>query len=78
MELFGALPDVGARVDESVALVERLAFWSAVALPALHVPALLIVGLDRATAPALLALWAIHGLALVLGARYEPSDRRTR
>jgi len=60
-------------VSDGLGLAERVAFWSAVALPCLHVPLLTARGLDDATAPALAALWTLHVLALLVGARYDPS-----
>jgi hypothetical protein len=48
-------------------------FWTAVALPALHVP-LLLSGLDgRADALAFAALVALNGLALWLGHGHDPA-----
>lgn len=78
MERLEDRPDLGADPGAGVALVERLAFWSAIALPCLHVPALLVYGLDRASAPVLVALWAAHALCLAASARYDPPDGRSR
>lgn len=78
MERLDDRPDLRVDLGVGVALIERLAFWSAIALPCLHVPALLVYGLDRTTAPALVALWAVHGLCLAVSARYRPPGERAQ
>jgi hypothetical protein len=59
------------RITRSVLKPVRvLGFWSAVALPFLHIP-LLVTGLDGASETlAFLALFALNVVALVLGHSY--------
>ena len=55
---------------QDVEVVATVAFWSAIALPALYVP-LLALGLDTRQDLALfLALFALHVVALVAGRSY--------
>jgi len=59
------LPDVDERV---LAPITGIAFWSAIALPFLHLPLLLATGLsDSATATAFLVLLALNVVALLIG-----------
>lgn len=61
-----------ATTDGVPPALERVAFWSAIALPCLHLPLVAAVGVDRATAPLLACLWALHAVALAAGADYDP------
>lgn len=59
------LQDVGSSV---VSPVTGAAFWSAIALPFLHVPLLLVTGLSaQNTTTAFLALLGLNVLALLVG-----------
>jgi len=64
---------LGRLVADTAGAVERLAFWAAVALPCVHLPALAVYGVTPETTPALLALWALHAGALLAG-RHHRSD----
>lgn len=55
----------------TAALLRRIGFWSAVALPAIHVPALVLVGFSDATTPLLVALWIANAVALLVGHRHR-------
>jgi len=60
-----ALPGVGEHV---LAPVTAVAFWSAVALPFLHVPLLLATGLSsESTSTAFLVLLGLNVFALLVG-----------
>lgn len=65
----------GRALAEAVDALERLAFWAAVVLPCLHVPLLALGGLSGETTPVLVALWALHGVALLVGRRHR-TDRQ--
>jgi len=59
------LPDIGERF---LAPITGIAFWSAVALPFLHLPLLLATGLSsEATSTAFLVLLALNVVALLIG-----------
>lgn len=59
------LPDVGESI---VAPITAVAFWSAIALPFLHVPLVAATGLqDAATTTAFVALLTLNVLALLVG-----------
>ena len=54
--------------------IEAIAFWAAVAMPFVYLP-LLITGIDTTSEGiALVALIALHALALIVGRRYR-ADR---
>ncbi|WP_415378759.1 hypothetical protein [Halosimplex sp. TS25] len=55
---------------DAVGVAERLAFWAGVALPCVHLPLLALHGFSPETMPLLVALWAVHGAALLAGRRY--------
>lgn len=66
--LDGSLPDVS---ESLVVPVRGIAFWTAIALPFLHVP-LLLSGLDSgSTAAAFLALLVANAVALFVGHPYR-------
>jgi len=59
------LPDVDERF---LAPITGIAFWSAVALPFLHLPLLLVTGLSsQATSTAFLVLLTLNVVALLIG-----------
>lgn len=51
----------------SINCLQWLCFWSAVLLPAVHLPYLAIGGVNASTIPPLLALWIANVVMLVLG-----------
>ncbi|WP_123536450.1 hypothetical protein [Halosimplex salinum] len=61
----------GRALAEAVDVVERLAFWAAVALPCVHLPLLVLGGFSPETTPLLLALWSLHGVSLLVGRRHR-------
>jgi len=59
--------------------LQRLAFWTGVVLPCVHLPVLAVYGVTSDTTPALLALWVTHAAALLAGRRHVPGgDREDR
>jgi hypothetical protein len=71
-----ASPLVTQSVDRSIAALRWVGFWSAVALPFLHVPLLAVEGFTGASAPVILALWLANAAALVVGRDHAPRGRR--
>ena len=68
-----ALADAAPLPIDGVARIARaLAFWTAVALPLVHLPLLLVAGLSSETTSPLVTLWALHGIVLVVGADHDP------
>ncbi|WP_372910660.1 hypothetical protein [Salinigranum sp.] len=67
-----ASPVVSHSLGRGIALLRWGGFWSAICLPLLHVPLLLVSGLSPSTTPVLLALWAANLAALVLGRQHSP------
>jgi hypothetical protein len=68
--LGATLPDVS---ESLIKPIRGIAFWTAIALPFLHVP-LLLSGLDSgSTRAAFLALLACNALALLVGHSYRSS-----
>lgn len=58
--------------DALVRPIEAIGFWAAVAMPFVYLP-LLITGIDTTSEGiALIALIALHVLALIVGRRYRP------
>ncbi|WP_436923041.1 hypothetical protein [Halosimplex amylolyticum] len=62
---------LGRALDDAVRVGERLAFWAGVALPCVHLPLLAFRGFSPETMPLLLALWTLHGVALLAGRRHR-------
>lgn len=71
-----ASPLVTQSVDRGIALLRWSGFWCAIALPALHVPLLVVEGFTASTTPVILLLWLANVVALLLGRHHRP--RRTR
>lgn len=69
-----ALSSVLSEYQALLHAVEAVAFWAAVAMPFVYLP-LLITGIETASEGiALVALIAIHVVALVVGRRYRPDN----
>lgn len=65
------LADATLTSARDVAVAARaVAFWLAIALPAVHLPLLLAWGLTERTARPLTVLWALHAFVLLVGARH--------
>lgn len=56
-----------------VGVVERVAFWIAVAFPVVYLPVLMWMP-PAERLPTLAGLVGLHGVILVVGHRYEPRD----
>lgn len=67
---------LGRALADAVGVAERLAFWAAVALPCVHLPLFALRGFSPETMPVLVALWAIHGGAIVAGRRHTTGPGR--
>lgn len=65
---FGVVSIVAGGVVE---IVERTAFWIAVALPVGYLPVLMVTS-PAERVPTLVGLVGLHGVMLVVGHRYEP------
>lgn len=57
-------------VRRSIGYLQWLCFWSAVLLPAVHLPFLAFSGVNKSTAPLLLTLWTVNAVMLVFGQSY--------
>lgn len=63
-------------LGRGIALLRWSGFWSAIVLPVLHVPLLVVSGLSPSSTPVVLALWLANALALVVGRHHVPHGRR--
>jgi hypothetical protein len=70
-----ASPLVTRSVDRGVSLLRWTAFWSAVVLPLVHVPFVVVAGFTAESTPLIAALWLANAVALVLGRRHSPHGR---
>jgi hypothetical protein len=71
--LGGDLADASPVPLEIVARTLRTAaFWTAVVLPFVHLPLLLVAGFTVSTTPLLVALWTFHAVVLAVGAGHDP------
>jgi hypothetical protein len=70
-----ASPVVVRSVDRGVAALRWGGFWSAVALPLVHVPLLVVEGLSPGSTSIVLSLWLANVVALVVGRRHAPHGR---
>lgn len=64
-----------AAVSRFVGVIEGIAFWVAVVLPALYVPTLSLYGTERIPVWALAGIVGIHVVALVVGHRHNRPAR---
>jgi len=65
---------LGRLGTDAAGVLQRLAFWTGVVLPCIHLPVLAVYGVTPDTTPVLLALWAAHAAALLAGRRHSPDD----
>lgn len=68
----GRWPFATDTLSRSVCLLRWSGFWTAIVLPLLHVPLLVVAGVTAASWPVLLALWTANAVAFVLGRRHSP------
>ena len=65
-------------VGGTVAFLRWSGFWSAIALPLVHVPLLVVEGVTASSAPLLALLWIVNLVALVLGRHHAPNEQPDR
>jgi hypothetical protein len=72
-----ASPLVARSIGRGIALLRWSAFWSAIVLPLVHVPLLIVDGIPPSS-PLVLSLWLGNVVALVLGRHHVPHGRTRR
>ena len=69
-----ASPLVTRSIGRGIALLRWSAFWSAIVLPLVHIPLLVVDGIPPSS-PLVLSLWLGNVVALVLGRHHVPRGR---
>ena len=62
---------LGRALADAVDVAEWLAFWAGIVLPCIHLPLLAIWGFSSESTAVLVALWTLHGAALLVGRRHR-------